>query len=334
MSSPTLSTPASPSGAKSLKPAELALIAGLAATFFYFYGFLRFYGNFREQSVLEWIWAVCGKAENDYYHGRFIPLVMGVLIWHARRKIAAAPRSTDHWGLGILILGVLFYLIAARTVQARVAAGSIPFIVYGVIAYVWGRQVARHFIVPLVLVFFAIPLPGLHQATNGLQLIATKVAYYGSTALGCDIHIQGNEIFSSTGKWDGFNIAEGCSGIRSLFALMLIALVYGSLTQNTFWKKAALLAVSVPIAIAANSIRVATIVIIAEYVNADFAESTYHNWSGFVFFLCVGLGGLMLAGRILDKGLGALKPAGSRVVTVRAGEGAADTLASTDRSPP
>ncbi len=303
----------------STKTVESALIAGIAGTFLFFYGYLHLYGNFREQSVLHWIWAVCGKKELDYYHGRFIPLVMAVLIWHARGKIAAAPRSTDRWGLAFLVFGIICYLVAARTVQARVAAGSIPFIAYGIIAYVWGRQVARHFIVPLALVFFAIPLPGLAQATNGLQLIATKTAYHLSTILGCNIEAIGNTINSTTGKWDGFNIAEGCSGIRSLFALLLIALVYGHLTQKTLWKKAFIFALALPIAIVANSLRIATIIIIAEYVNADFAASTYHNWSGFVFFLCMGLGGLMLAGRILDKGLKALKPAGSRVVTVGGG---------------
>lgn len=330
MSSPALSTSVSPSGAKSTRLAEFALLAGLAGTFLFFYGYLRLYGNYREQSVLHWIWAVCGKAEFDYHHGRFIPLVMAVLIWHARKKIAAAPRSTDYWGLGFLVLGILFYIVAARTVQARVAAGSIPFIAYGIIAFVWGRQVARHFIVPLALVFFAIPLPGLAQATNGLQLIATKVAYVLSTALGCDITAVGNNINSNTDKWAGFNIAEGCSGIRSLFALMLIALVYGHLTQNTLWKKAVIFALAVPIAIIANSLRVATIIIIAEYGSADFAASTYHNWSGFVFFLCLGLGGLMLAGKVLDKGLKALKPAGARVVTVGGPSAARPDLPSTD----
>ncbi len=319
MSHPALPIPAPPIGTKSPRLVEFALLGCIVATFLFFYGYLRLYGNYREQSVLQWIWAVCGKKEFDYYHGRFIPLVMAVLIWHARKKIAAAPRSTDYWGLAILVLGILCYIAAARTVQARVAAGSIPFIAYGLIAFVWGRQVARHFIVPLALVFFAIPLPGLAQATNGLQLIATKVAYLLSTVLGCDITAVGNNINSNTDKWAGFNIAEGCSGIRSLFALLLIALVYGHLTQNTVWKKILIFALAVPIAIVANSLRVATIIIIAEYVSADFAASTYHNWSGFVFFLCIGLGGLMLAGRILDKGLGALKPAGSRVVTVRGG---------------
>jgi exosortase len=319
MSSPALPTPSSPSGTKSPKLVEFALLAGIVATFLFFYGYLRLYGNFREQSILHWIWAVCGKPEFDYYHGRFIPIVMAVLIWHARKKIAAAPRSTDYWGLCLLVLGILFYIAAARTLQARVAAASIPFIAYGVIAFVWGRQVARHFIVPLALVFFAIPLPGLAQATNGLQLVATKAAYLLSTVLGCDITAVGNNINSNTDKWAGFNIAEGCSGIRSLFALLLIALVYGHLTQNTLWKKLFIFALAVPIAIVANSLRVATIIIIAEYVSADFAASTYHNWSGFLFFLCVGLGGLMLAGRILDKGLKALKPSGSRVVTVSGG---------------
>ncbi len=306
-------------------PVEALLLAGIVGTFLYFYAWIQLYGNFREQSVFKWIWAVCGKKEYDYSHGRFIPFVMAFLIWRSRHKIAQAPRRSDWWGLAIMVLGILFYIAAARTIQARIAAGSIPFIIYGLIAFIWGRHVARHFIFPLFLIYFAIPLPGLTQATNGLQLIATKTAYHLSSLLGADVVISGNYIKSATGAWgggadEGFHIAEGCSGIRSLVALTLIAAVYGHLTQDALWKKIVLFAVSVPIAIVANSLRVTTIVLIAEYGSAEFAKATYHNWSGFLFFP-LGLAGLILVGLLINHGFKAFKRAEVRVVEVDGGDG-------------
>lgn len=321
MSSSPLNHPTTPIEWIRKNPLDAALIAVTAGIFLFFYAGINLYGNYREQSVFKWIWAVCGKKEYDYAHGRFIPAIMAFLVFFHWKDIQKAERGSDKMGLLLMIAGIGFYIIAARTIQARFAAGSIPFIIYGFIAYIWGRQVARFFIFPLLLTYFAIPLPGLTQATNGLQLIATKAAYHLSSFLGADIVVSGNNIDSATGAWGenrAFNIAEGCSGIRSLVALTLIAAVYGHVTQNKLWKKIALLACSVPIAIVANSLRVTTIVLIAESGNPDFAAKTYHDWSGFLFFP-LALAGLLIVAIIINKGWRGLLPAPTQVTRITKG---------------
>ena len=282
-------------------PITAVLLLSIGGTLFYFYCAIPLFGNFREQTVIYWIWAICGKPEYDYGHGRFVPLAMAFLVFRSWKKIISAPRSSEWWGLVILILGIFFYIVAYRTIQARVAAGSIPFVLFGLVTFLWGRHVSKHFIFPLVLIYFAIPLPGLIQATNGLQVIATQIAYHVSSLCGADIIAAGTNIQSVTGRWDALAIAEGCSGVRSLIALTFIATVYGYLTQDRLWKKVVLMGVSIPLAIIANSIRVTTIVLIAEYWNAEFAAKTYHNFSGFIFFP-LGLAGLLLCGFLINGG--------------------------------
>lgn len=282
-------------------PSTAFLLLTISGTLVYFYCAIPLFGNFREQTVIYWIWAICGKTEYDYGHGRFVPLAMAFLVFRSWKKIASAPRSSEWWGLVILILGIFFYIVAYRTIQARVAAGSIPFVLFGLTTFLWGRHVSKHFIFPLLLIYFAIPLPGLIQATNGLQIIATQIAYHVSSLCGADINAAGTNIQSVTGKWDALEIAEGCSGVRSLIALTFIAAVYGYLTQKKLWKQVVLMGVSIPLAIIANSIRVTTIVLIAEYWNAEFAAKTYHNFSGFIFFP-LGLSGLLLCGFLINGG--------------------------------
>ena len=138
-------------------PIDALLVGGVIGVFLFFYSHLTLYGNYREQSVFKWIWAVCGKKEYDYAHGRFIPAIMAFLVFYHWKEIVKAERGSDKWGLVLMVLGILFYIAAARTIQARIAAGSIPFIAYGFIAFVWGRQVAKFFIFPLFLIYFAIP---------------------------------------------------------------------------------------------------------------------------------------------------------------------------------
>ena len=282
-------------------PIAATLLLTISGTLAYFYCAIELFGNFREQTVIYWVWAICGKTEYDYGHGRFVPLAMAFLIFRSRKKIFSAPRSSEWWGLAILLLGIFFYIVSYRTIQARVAVGSIPFVLFGLIAFIWGRHVARHFIFPLMLVYFAIPLPGLTQATNSLQVVATQIAYHVSSFCGADIIAAGTNIQSAGGKWDALKIAEGCSGVRSLIALTFIAAVYGNLTQDKVWKQIVLIGVSVPLAILANSIRVTTIVLIAEYWDADFAAKTYHNFSGFIFFP-MGLAGLLLFSFLINGG--------------------------------
>ena len=280
---------------------NVLLLTTITVTFGYFYCFIPIFGNFREQSVVEWMWAVCGKKEYDYGHGRFVPLVILCLIFRSRKKIAACERSSEWWGLAFLFLGMVFYVISVRTIQARIAAGSIPFIVYGLIAFIYGRKTAKYFIFPLALLYFAIPLPGLTQATNGLQILATKIAYHLSTLFGADVTAAGTEIQSTNENWDALKIAEGCSGVRSLIALVFVASVYGYVTQNKIWKFVTLVFSSLPLAIIANSIRVTTIVLIAEFWDAEFAAHTYHNFSGFLFFP-LGIIGIILVGFLLNSG--------------------------------
>ena len=291
-------------------PLEVALAAGIAATVFYFFGIWGEFGPSRSASTLLWMWRICEPGgQYDYEHGRFIPLVIAFFLWRSRKEIAAAPKSS--WGPGMLFVlaGVVLFVLAARTVQVRLSAVGFPLLVYGIVSFGWGKAVARHFIFPCFLFVFAIPMPGLIQATTGLQIIATKIAFHVSTLFGADLLMDGTTINPAVaGKWEGteigkegLEIAEGCSGIRSLVALTFIAAVYGQLTQDKLWKKVVLMAASLPLAILANSLRVTTIVLLAEFHSVEFASKTYHNFSGFIFFP-LGLAGLLLVAFLINGG--------------------------------
>ena len=97
-------------------------------------------------------------------------------------------------------------------------------------------------------------------------------------------------------------MAEGCSGIRSLMVLTLTAAILAHLTQTRIWKKLALFACAVPLAVFANSVRVASVILLAEYVNPDFAASLYHDYSTLVFYpLALGML-LLVAGLLRGRG--------------------------------
>jgi exosortase len=304
-------------------PVETTLLLVIGAVLTYFYGFWEFFGNRRELSPIMWMWKVCAKEEFDYRHGHLIPLIIVGLLWYRWPKLVAAKKRSEWWGLAIAIIGILFFVMAARVVQARVAAGSLPIVAFGLIAYIWGRHVARYLFFPCCLIYFAIPLPGLMQATTQLQVFSTQIASLVGGVFGIELHAVGSKIQSvPEGKWN-FQVDEGCSGIRSLVALTLIAAIYGHLTQDKLWKKILLIASALPLAVLANAGRVSTIVLIAEFIDVKFAASTYHNWSGFVFFLLFGLSGLLFLAFLINGGLKKLGRRKGAVSVVQKGGAAA-----------
>jgi exosortase len=301
------------------QPLNTALVAALVLVLAYFYGFVHSFGPKHANSAFTWLVSTW-NPRTGYEHGFLVPFLFLILVARRLPLVLAAPVRPSAWGLVAVLFGALCFVAAVRTFQPRVALGGLPFIVLGGLAWWRGWASARLLAFPVMLLYFVIPVPGMIQATNGLQLLATKSAYHLSTLFGISASLSGNDIYSvPMGKWN-FNIAEGCSGVRSLMALTLVSAVYAHLTQKTLWKKIVLFSCSVPLAILSNCLRVASILIVAEYFSADFAAKTYHEGSGFLFFLIVGLTGLSAVDWLLNH-RGRRKVVIRRTPAVSGGEG-------------
>jgi exosortase len=266
-----------------------------------FYALPSAFGQNGDISAAQWVWNACNR-ETDYLHGRFVPLAIVLLLFYHRDRIAAAPVRPHIAGMVGVVFGLLLFVLAFRALQPRLAIGALPFIILGGVTYLWGFKAARAMAFPVCLIFFAIPLPNLLQATAKLQIVATQTAYHLSSLLGASVTASGNMIQSTSGEGWGFDIAEGCSGIRSLVALSLIAAVYAHLTQDRTWKKVLIFALSIPIALVANGLRVTTIVMIAEHFDPEFAARAYHTYSG-LLFIPIGIAGIVLADVLINRRL-------------------------------
>ena len=186
------------------------------------------------------------------------------------------------------------------------AVGALPLILLGGAWYLAGPQTARQCAFPLLFFWLCIPLPSFQQATVGLQIIATELGHWGASIFGVDTYLQGTNIRSTGGHWDAFNIAGGCSGMRSLMALLMLSAAWAYLSDLKFWKKCVLFLSAIPLAVIGNGVRITSIVVMAEYGNPEFASKTWHDWSGLLFFFPISLFGLaavhsLLAGELIWK---------------------------------
>jgi exosortase len=262
-------------------PVQAILLGAVAGVIIYFFGFLRLFAG-QGQAIWTWAW-MRFLSQYNQEHSKVIPLIFLWLLWYHRKEIAAAPKKGSHLGLLFVVFGILCYIIGVRALQPRVSLFGFPFLVFGSVLYLWGRQVARILFFPCAILFFMIPLGAIEQMTFKLQFLITGLVTALSNLVGIGVYSVGTSIRPVAGEWN-FDISGGCSGIRSLIAMVMITAVYVHLTQSQLWKKITILIFSVFFAIIGNAVRIFTIVVVARLGHAKFAGGFYHDWSDWIFF--------------------------------------------------
>lgn len=243
------------------------------------------------------------NPENDYEHGILIPFVITGLIIYQFNTLRAVADKGSYLGLIAVFAGAVLYVVSCRTLQPRIGAGALPFILWGACYFLWGWRVAKLLAFPFFFFWLAVPLPSFQQATTHLQLLATSMAHHGSSLFGVETTVDGTTILPVTGDWEPLDIATGCSGIRSLMALLMISSAWAYVARIKLWQKAALLFMALPLAIIGNALRVTSIFVIAEYGNEEWAAGTWHDWSGLLLFYPFSLALLLVVHSVFEGGL-------------------------------
>jgi len=260
-------------------PLDALALVGIGAVAFYFFGVFH---PFVEGTQTTAKWANDAWQENQAY-GAMVPWIALGLFWYHKEDLQKAASGGFNAGLGILALGVLIFIIGVRCLQPRFAMASIPFLLYGTISFVWGKAAGRVVLFPCALLMFMIPVGALEQATSNLQFIITGLVGMLSHLFGIAILAVGTTLTATDGSFN-FEIAEGCSGIRSITAMTMLTAVFVHLTQDRLWKKGLIFGSSLLFAIIGNTGRIFTVVLVAKFYDSKFAAGLYHDYSGYVFF--------------------------------------------------
>lgn len=264
----------------------------------------------------EWMWLNVWAGGDDNGHCWMIPVLCIYMIWHKRAELAKLPKAPSFHGLWLIILGILIAMLAVRTHQGRLPMIALPILLSGMIWYQWGKKTAIMTAYPIFFFWLSIPLPGIQPITVHLQIIASQAAHWGAGLCGVATIVDGTNVASATGNWDAYDIAGGCSGLRSLMALVMISFAWAYLADKlALWKRALLALSAIPLAVIGNAFRVASIFVCAEYVNPAFAGKTWHDWSGLLFFFPISLLGIMILHGILAGEIPFLKRRKTVIIT-------------------
>jgi len=222
-------------------------------------------------------------TDENMGHGFFVPLVAGFIAWRRRQELLAIPPKPNGWGLVLVIFAALQALVATLGAELFTARLSFVIALVGVILYIGGTRWVKTLAFPLFLLLFMIPIPAIiyAQLTLRLQTLASQLGEILITAMGIPVLRAGNTLQLPSQTLD---IAEACSGIRSLLSLGFLSLVYAYFTDKRVWMRWVLLIATVPIAIGANGIRVAVTGLLSE-INPTLATGAYHETEGYIVFI-------------------------------------------------
>jgi len=251
---------------------------------------------------------VFNEPLEDMSYGWYVPLFSLYVLWRERRELIESVGAPSAWGV-LLALPFLFAgFLGIRGLQVRLEIVGFVGMLCGLVWTFFGLRTLKQALFPLLFLLFCLPLHSyLDLVTIHLRLLAVSVAEGVLRGCGADVVRQGTMLASSSGAFS-IDVAEPCSGMRSLFAMMALTAGYSYFTQKTWLCRGLLFALSIPIAVIGNVTRILTIVAIAASCSSDFATGFYHDYSGYVVFLVAIL--LMVAtGNLIEKG--ASKCAGS-----------------------
>jgi len=222
--------------------------------------------------------------DDNYSHGFLIVPIAMYFAWERRQGLLEAARQPSVLGLIVLIGSIVTLVAGILGAELFLTRVSIVGVVAGGVLYVLGWQHLRILTLPIAFLLLMIPIPAIvfNQIAFPLQLQASRFGETALTLWGIPVLREGNVIVLANTTLE---VAEACSGIRSLVSLLTLGVIYSYFTDPRQWVRVAVTLSTVPIAIVSNGLRVAGTGIAAHYYGGQVATGFLHTFSGWAVFL-------------------------------------------------
>lgn len=247
-------------------------------------------------SCYQWLLAHWSNISH-YSHGPLIPLIALGLVWWKRQELLAQRAAPTSGGALVVGAAMFLYYAGVKAGQPRAVVFSFILLLYGLVLALGGRGYFRVLFFPISFLFLMIPLNFLEERIGfPLRLLVAQSSTGILNTLGIQTVRVGTAIYSNVFRFD---VADPCSGIRSLMALTTVTAAYAYVTQPAQWKRWLLFLSAMPLAVLGNMARVTSIALVAQVYGQDLATKAYHDWSGYIVF-AVALSAMVLIGWLLN----------------------------------
>ena len=223
-------------------------------------------------------------ADDNYSHGFLILPLALYFAWERRARLTRAAARPSVAGLALVAFSLAVLAAGVLGAELFLTRISMLGVAAGVIVFMLGWSQLRVLAFPLAFLLLMIPIPAIvfNQVAFPLQLLASRFGELALTLAGVPVLREGNLITLANTTLE---VAEACSGIRSLVSLITLALVYGYFLERRTWVRVVLVGAAIPLAIATNGARIAGTGLAAYFISPSAAEGFFHTFSGWLVFV-------------------------------------------------
>ncbi len=242
-----------------------------------FGAFVSLYYGVAYNMALHW------SADPNYSHGFLIPLISAYLLWERRDLLRTVEVRPSNWGVVVLLFGLLMLVMGSVGAELFTMRVSMLVVMAGLVIFLGGFNVLRAVALPLGYLIFMIPLPYIvyDAIAFPLKLFAAHNAVAFLKLVGIPVYREGNVIHLAQTTLE---VADACSGIRSLISLIALGVALAYFAQKGWARRVIVVFMAVPIAILVNVTRVVVTGVLAHYYGAEVATGFFHEFSGFLMF--------------------------------------------------
>ena len=224
------------------------------------------------------------STREEYSHGFLIPLLSAFLVYQRSSAIRNLAARSSAFGVVVVLLAAALFGLGELATLQPVIGYAFVLTVHGFALALCGWRVYRLLFIPLLLLFFMIPLPQFfyNNLSSDLQLISSKIGVSVIRLFEIPVYLEGNVIDLGSYK---LQVVDACSGLRYLFPLMTLGFIMAYFYQAALWKRAVVFFSTIPITILMNSFRIGVIGVTVEHFGVGAAEGFLHDFEGWVVFM-------------------------------------------------
>ena len=287
------------------------------------YGFIPYNFGFESKArsvfeMLQRFWSDPSTA--DWHHGMIVPLISVGLVLHRAKELEKVVIQPSGWGVLGVVAALALFWVGYKIDITIVGFLSLQMMIGGLILWLFGWEMMKAVAFPYAFLMFAYPFYFLDTIVAfPLRGLMCQMSQFFLNLVGVDTLRVGTALVSAPdyakglaqGQRFALDVATPCSGIRSLFALMMVSALYAHLTLQKGWQKWVLFLLSPALAVLGNFARMVMLTLgtillgSAVAIGTEEHPTTFHMAAGFFVFV-VALGGMVGVSQIL-QGIGSRK---------------------------
>jgi exosortase len=252
------------------------------------------------------VWRVWSRENGYYNHGPLVPFIAILMLILDRKNLESVPIRPNWWGLPVVVMCSLVFLASTLCHMYPPKYFIFVFYLLGFNLMFFGTAMVRATLLPWAFLFFMVPLPdaAIDVFTYKLRIFVTAQAVWLTEPFEWFVVKKGNFILFPGG--DSLVVEDVCAGLRSLIGLLALGACFAYLSRLNVLGKLVLFALSAPVAVVTNVLRIFVLIVVAKYWGTSIASGQVHNVSGWAIY-AVAAALVFLVNLFLEKGVSFLR---------------------------